>query len=68
MKLTFFVTTLFARCFRSATLAGPVELKVFRPERTAIYVAGAAAGRLYNSGAIIGQHFHTGATTGISHG
>jgi hypothetical protein len=68
MKRTFIDKNFSARSFRSATLAGPVKITFFQPVRTAMFVAGAVAGRHFHSGSNIGQHYHTGATAGISHG
>jgi len=68
MKLTFAAKTFSARTFRSATLAGPVVLKIFKPVRAAMFVAGAVVGRCFHTGADIGQHFQAGATAGMTHG
>jgi len=58
MKRTFIVKTFRARAYRSAWVAGPVKIMIIQPDRAAMFVAGAVAGR----------HFHTGATAGTSHG
>jgi len=68
MKRTFIVKTFNSRSFRSATLAGPVKIMILQPVRTAMFVAGAVAGRHFHSGANIGKLYHTGATAGINHG
>jgi hypothetical protein len=68
MKRTFALKTFAARTFLPATLAGPVEIKIFHTDCQAMFMAGAVVAQNFHCGAKIGQTYHSGATTGISHG
>jgi hypothetical protein len=68
MKRTFALKTFGARTFHSATLVGPVEIKILHTDCLAMFMAGAAVAQNFHCGAKIGQTYHTGATAGISHG
>jgi hypothetical protein len=67
MKSTFAEKTFFIRSFRPATLAGPVQIKYFKPQRAATFTTGAAAAQTFLAGAKIGQLYNAGATAGICH-
>jgi hypothetical protein len=55
MKCTFQTKTFASRSFRSADLAGPVKMAIFRTDRAAIFITGALKGHLFHTGATAGE-------------